>query len=38
MNTQEKLTTYGAQDEEKQNKDTTNHVIDITIYKQTQIT
>ena len=33
-----KLATCGIQDEDKQNKDTTQYVLDITIRKQTQIT
>ena len=32
-----KLTTYDTQDEEKQNKNTTQYVLDTTIHKQTQI-
>ena len=39
MDNPEKLqATQGTQDEEKQNKDTTQHVLDITIHTQTQIT
>ena len=34
----ETLATYGTRDEEKQNKNTTQYVLDITIRKQTQIT
>ena len=34
----EKLATYGAQDEDKHNKNTTQFVLDTTIRKQTQIT
>jgi hypothetical protein len=34
----EKLATYGTQDEEKQNKNTTQYVSDTTIRKQIQIT
>jgi len=34
----EKLATYGTQDEEKQNKNTTQYVLDTTIRKQTKIT
>jgi len=34
----EKLATKGTQDEEKQNKNTTQRVLDITIRNQTQIT
>ena len=36
MNNPEKLATYGTQDEEKQNKNTTHDVLDTTISKQTQ--
>jgi hypothetical protein len=35
MDNTEKLATYGAQDEEKQNKNTTQYVLDTTIKKQT---
>jgi len=38
MDNPEKPTTQGTQDEEKQNKNTTQHVLDTTICKQTQIT
>jgi hypothetical protein len=31
MDNQEKLATYGTQDEEKQNKNTTHYVLDTTI-------
>ena len=34
----EKLSTLGTQDEDKQNKNTTQYVLDTTIYKQTQTT
>ena len=34
----EKLVTYDTQDEEKQCKNTTQHVLDTTIRKQTEIT
>jgi hypothetical protein len=34
----EKQATYSTQDEDKQNKNTTQYVLDTTIYKQTQIT
>ena len=34
----EKLATQGTQDEEKQNKNTTQYVLDTTMRKQTQIT
>jgi len=34
----EKLTTYGTQDGDKQNKNTTQNVLDTTTRKQTQIT
>ena len=33
----EKLATYGTQDEENQNKSTTQYVFDSTVRKQTQI-
>ena len=33
----EKLATWGTQDEEKQNKNTTQYLWDTTIHKQTQI-
>ena len=35
MDNTEKLATYGTQDEEKQNKNTTQYVLDTTIKKQT---
>jgi hypothetical protein len=35
---QEKLATYGIQDDEKQNKNTTQYVLVTTIRKQTQTT
>ena len=39
MNNQDKLATQGTQDKEKQNKNTTQYVLDTTtICKQTQIT
>jgi hypothetical protein len=38
MDNPEKLATYGTQDEYKQNKNTTQYVLDTTICKQTQIT
>ena len=38
MDNLEKLAAKGTQDEEKQNKNTTQYVLDITIRKQTQIT
>ena len=38
MDNPEKLATYGTQDEEKQDKNTTQYVLDTTIQKQTQIT
>jgi len=38
MRNPEKLATYGTQDEEKQNKNTTQYVLDTIIRKQTQIT
>jgi hypothetical protein len=34
----EKLGTYGTQDKEKQNKNTTHYVLDTIICKQAQIT
>jgi hypothetical protein len=34
----EKLETYDTQDEEKNNKNTTQYVLDTTMLKQTQIT
>jgi len=38
MNNPENMATQGTQDEEKQNKDTTQYVFDTTIPKQKQIT
>ena len=38
MDNPENLATQGTQDEDKQNKNTTQYVLDITIRKQTQIT
>jgi hypothetical protein len=38
MDNLENLTTYGTQDDEKQNKVTTQYVLDTIIRKQTQIT
>ena len=38
MDNPEKLTIWGTQDEEKQNKNTTQYVLGTTILKQTQIT
>ena len=38
MNNPAKPAKQGTQDEEKQQKNTTQYVLDITIYKQTQIT
>jgi hypothetical protein len=38
MDNPEKLVTQGTQDEEKQNKNTTQYVLDTIIRKQTQIT
>jgi hypothetical protein len=38
MDNPEKLKTLGTQDEEKQNKNTTQYVLDTTIHKQTQTT
>ena len=35
MDNPEKLATYGTQDEENQNKNTTQYVLDTTIRKQT---
>jgi hypothetical protein len=37
MDNPEKLATYGTQDEKKQNKNTTQYVLHITIRKQTQV-
>ena len=38
MDNPEKLATQGTQDEERQNKNTTQYVLDTTICKQTQTT
>jgi hypothetical protein len=38
MDNPEKLATYGTQDQEKQNKNTTQYVLDTTMHKKTQIT
>ena len=38
MDNPQKLAKQGTQDEEKQNKNTTQYVLDTTIRKQTQIT
>ena len=38
MDNPEIMATYGSQDEEKQNKSKTQYVLNITRYKQTQIT
>ena len=38
MDNPEKLATQGAQDDEKQNKNTTQYMFDTTMRKQTQIT
>ena len=38
MDNPEKLATYGTEDDDKQNKITTQYVVDITIRKQSQIT
>ena len=38
MDNPEKLATWGTQDEDKQNKNTTQYVMDTTICKQTQTT
>jgi hypothetical protein len=38
MDNQEKLASYGTQDEEKQSKNTIQYVLDTTMHKQTQIT
>jgi hypothetical protein len=38
MDNPEKLATYGTHDEEKQNKNTTQYVLDTTVRKQTHIT
>ena len=38
MDNPEKLTTQGTQDDDKQNKNTTQYVQDTTIRQQTQIT
>ena len=37
MDNPEKLALYGTQDEEKQNKNTTQYILDTTMRKQTQI-
>jgi len=37
MYNSEKLTTYGAQDEEKQSKNTAQYVLETIMHKQTQI-
>ena len=37
MDNPEKLATQGAQDDEKQKKNTTQYALDITVRKQTQI-
>jgi len=38
MDNPEKLATWGTQDEEKQNKNTTQYVLDTIMHNQTQIT
>jgi hypothetical protein len=38
MSNPEKLATLGTQDEDKQNKTTTQYMLDTTMRKQTQIT
>ena len=38
MDNPEKLATYGTQDEEKQNKNTTQYVLDTTMRTETQLT
>jgi hypothetical protein len=38
MDNLEKLATWGTQDEEKQNKNTTQYVLDTTMRKKIQIT
>ena len=38
MNNPEKLAIQGTQDEDKQNKNTVQYVLDISMRKQTQIT
>ena len=38
MDNPEKLATQGTTDKEKQNKNTTQYALDITMHKQTQIT
>jgi hypothetical protein len=38
MDNPQKLAAYGTQDEDKQNKNTTQYVLDTTLRKQTQIT
>ena len=37
MDNPDKLETYGTQDEDKHNKNTTQYVLDTTTHKQTQI-
>jgi len=37
MDNPEKLATLGTQDEDKQNKNTTQYVLDTIVHKQTQI-
>jgi len=37
MDNSGKLTTLGTEDDAKQNKNTTEYVLDITMHKQTQI-
>ena len=37
MDSPEKLATQGTQDEEKQNKNTTQYVLDTTIYKKQDV-
>jgi hypothetical protein len=38
MDNPEKLATYSTQDEEKQNKNTSQYVLDTTVLKQTRLT
>jgi hypothetical protein len=38
MDNPDKLATYGTRDEEKQNKNTTQYVLDTTLRKQPQVT
>ena len=38
MDNPEKLATYSTQDEEKQNKNTSQYVLDTTMLKQTRLT